>query len=81
MENYDPKGKYYCTPLINLIRQNPKNDVMRANLIGLIEHGAKLDIVDSDGRDPIIHSVIINNTMVLTIMLENKKALKVNPNG
>jgi len=54
---------------------------MRQNLIGLIEHGAKLDIVDSDGRDPLMHAIMNNNTMVVRILLENKKALKVNPNG
>lgn len=23
MDSYDPKGKYHCTPLINLLRLNP----------------------------------------------------------
>jgi len=54
---------------------------MRQNLIGLIEYGAKLDIVDSDGRDPLMHAIMNNNTMVVKILLENKKALKVNSNG
>lgn len=48
---------------------------MRNNLIGLIEYGAKLDVRDSDGRDPIMHAVINNNAMVLDIMLKNNKAL------
>jgi ankyrin repeat protein len=67
-----------CTPIINLIRTNPKNEVMRSNLIGLIEHGAKINVTDSDGRDPIMHAIIKNNIMVVTILLENKRALKVN---
>jgi len=49
---------------------------MRNNLIGLIEGGAKLDIADSDCRDPIMHAIINNNAMVLRIMLENKKELR-----
>jgi ankyrin repeat protein len=53
---------------------------MRSNLIGLIEHGAKLNIVDSDGRDPIMHAIMKNNTMVVTILLENKRALQINQN-
>ena len=70
--SYDPRGAYRCTPLINLLRQNPKNEVMRQNLIGLIEFGARLDVVDSDGRDPIMHAIITNNAMVVKILLENK---------
>lgn len=50
-------------------------------MIGLIEHGAKLDVLDSDGRDPIMHAIMKNNTMVVTILLENKRALKMNPEG
>ena len=61
LSNYDANGKYFTTPLINLIRQNPKNEIMRGNLIGLIEHGAKLDFLDSDGRDAIMHAVKKNN--------------------
>jgi len=79
--NYDPKGKYYCTPLINLIRQNPKNEIIRQNLIGLIEFGARLDVLDSDGRDPIMHAIINNNTMVVKILLENKNNLHYNTYG
>lgn len=55
--------------------------MLRNNLIGLIEYGAKLDVVDSDGRDPIMHAIIQNNEMVVKILLENKKALNVNING
>ncbi len=54
---------------------------MRNNLIGLLEFGAKLDIVDSDGRDPIMHAIIKDNVMVLKILFENKKTLKFNTNG
>lgn len=81
LDDYDPKGKYYATPLINLIRQEPNNEILRNNLIGLIEYGAKLDVVDSDGRDPIMHAIINNNTMVVEILLENKKALHINLNN
>jgi hypothetical protein len=38
---------------------------MRRNLIGLIEFGAKLNVVDSDGRDPIMHAIIKDNQMAL----------------
>jgi hypothetical protein len=78
LASYDTKGQYYCSPLINLIRQNPQNEVMRNNLIGLLEFGAKLDVVDSDGRDPIMHAIIRDNAMVLRLMLENKKTLNLN---
>lgn len=81
LEEYDPKGQYYCTPLINLLRLNPQGETMRNNLIGLLEFGARLDIVDSDGRDPVMHAVIKDNEMVLKMLLENKKALKVNLQG
>jgi ankyrin repeat protein len=67
--------------LINLLRQNPQGEVMRNNLIGLIEYGAKLDLVDSDGRDPIMHAIIKNNVMVLKMLFENKKTLKFNTSG
>jgi ankyrin repeat protein len=70
---YDPKGQYYCTPLINLLRLNPQNETMRNNMIGLLEFGAKLDIVDSDGRDPIMHAIVKNNVMALRMMLENQR--------
>lgn len=73
---YNPQGKYLCTPIITLIRLNPKNEIMRSNLIGLIEHKAKINIVDSDGRDPIMHAIMSNNEMVLTILLENKRSLE-----
>ena len=59
-----------------MIRLNPKNEIMRSNLIGLIEHKAKINIVDSDGRDPIMHAIMSNNEMVLTILLENKRSLE-----
>lgn len=45
-------------------------------MIGLIEHKAKINIVDSDGRDPIMHAIMSNNEMVLTILLENKRSLE-----
>ena len=64
LASYDSK-KYYCTPLINLMRLNPTNEIMRNNLIGLIEFGAKLNITDSDGRDPIMHAIMNDNAMVL----------------
>ena len=54
---------------------------MRGNLIGLIEFGAKLDVVDSDGRDPIMHAIMKDNVMVVKMLLENKKSLNHNPNG
>jgi ankyrin repeat protein len=54
---------------------------MRNNLIGLLEFGSKLDIVDSDGRDPIMHAIIKNNVMVLRMLFENKKTLKFNTSG
>lgn len=79
MDSYDPRGKYYSSILINLIRKNPKQEILRNNIIGLIEHGAKINVSDSDGRDPIMHAIMNNNTMVLKILLENKKALNVNP--
>ena len=79
MDSYDSKGKYYCTPFINLVRRNTKNEILRNNIIGLIEYGAKLNYVDSDGRDPIMHAIMNNNTMVIKILLENQKALNVNP--
>lgn len=78
MDTYDPKGIYKCTPLINLIRVQNNNEVLRSNIIGLIENGAKIDICDSDGRDPVMHAIIVDNTMVLRILMENKKALRVN---
>lgn len=79
LESYDPKGDYHCTPLINLVRLNPQNEVMRNNLIGLIEFGAKLNVTDSDGRDPIMHAIMKDNVMVLKMLFENKKQLHLNP--
>jgi hypothetical protein len=81
MHNYDPKGPYHCSLLVHLVRQNGENEQLRNSLIGLIEFGAKLDVVDSDGRDPIMYAIINNNTMVVKLLLENKKALKVDPNA
>ena len=54
---------------------------MRNNLIGLLEFGAKLDVVDSDGRDPIMHAIIKDNVMVLKMLFENKKTLQFNTSG
>ena len=54
---------------------------MRNNLIGLVEFGAKLDITDSDGRDPIIHAIMKDNAMVLKMLFENKKNLSINLEG
>ena len=79
--SYDPKGEYLCTPLINLIRQNPQNETMRNNLIGLLEFGAKVDITDSDGRDPIMHAIMKDNEMVLKMIFDNKTQLKLNTNA
>lgn len=79
--SYDPTGQYYCTPLINLLRQNPQNETMRNNLIGLIEFGAKLNITDSDGRDPVMHAIMKNNAMALKMLFENKSKLHLNVQG
>jgi ankyrin repeat protein len=38
----------------------------------LIKYGAKIDVVDSDGRDAIIYSVINNNEYLLRLLLTNK---------
>jgi ankyrin repeat protein len=54
---------------------------MRNNLIGLIEYGAKLNITDSDGRDPIMYAIMKDNTMVIKMLFENKKMLHINPQG
>lgn len=48
---------------------------MRNNLIGLIEFGAKLDIVDSDGRDAVMLAIMKDNVMVIKMLLENKQSL------
>ena len=63
------------------MRRNGKNEVLRNNLIGLIEYGAKLNVVDSDGRDAIMHAIMNNNVMVVRILVENKKALHMNLQG
>lgn len=81
MDEYDSKGKYMTSPLINLVRRNGKNEILRNNLIGLIEYGAKLNVVDSDGRDAIMHAIMNNNVMVVRILVENKKALNMNLQG
>jgi hypothetical protein len=54
---------------------------MRNNLIGLMEYGAKVDVTDSDGRDPIMHAIIKDNEMVLKLIFDNKKALQLNTEG
>ena len=76
--SYDPSGQYYCTPIINLLRLNPQNETMRNNLIGLIEFGAKLDITDSDGRDPVMHAIMKDNTMALKMLFDNKSSAHIN---
>ena len=81
LESYDPKGKYFTTALINTIRREPNNETLRNNIIGLIEFGAKLNVVDSDGRDAVMHAIIANNEMVVRIFLENKKTLHINLAG
>lgn len=48
------------------------------NIIGLIENGAKLNVVDSDGRDPIMYAIMKDNIPLLKLLLENNKALLVN---
>jgi len=54
---------------------------MRNNLIGLIEFGAKLNITDSDGRDPVMHAIMKNNAMALKMLFENKSKLYLNVQG
>jgi hypothetical protein len=54
---------------------------MRNNLIGLMEYGAKVDVTDSDGRDPIMHAIIKDNEMVLKLIFDNKKELQLNTEG
>jgi hypothetical protein len=46
-----------------------------------LEFGAKVDVTDSDGRDPIMHAIIKDNEMVLKMIFENKKALHLNTNA
>lgn len=48
---------------------------MLENVIGLIENGAKLNVVDSDGRDPIMHAIMKDNIPLLKLILDNKKTL------
>lgn len=73
MGSYQPEGKYFTTPLINVIRLNQENDVQCQNIMGLMEYGAKLNIVDSDGRDPLMHAIMNNNVKVVKMLLDNKK--------
>lgn len=54
---------------------------MRNNLIGLIEFGAKLNITDSDGRDPVMHAIMKDNTMALKMLFENKSNAHINLHG
>jgi len=51
---------------------------MRSNIIGLMENGAKLNIVDSDGRDPIMYAVMQNNKETLKMLLDNISSGNVN---
>lgn len=81
LASYDPKGQYFCTPIINLMRLNSQNEIMRNNLIGLVEFGARLDITDSDGRDAIMHAIMKDNGMVLKVLFENKSNLHINLAG
>lgn len=51
------------------------------NLIGLIEAGAKLNITDSDGRDPIMYAIMKNDERILKLFLDNIKSTSVNKEG
>ena len=50
------------------------------NLIGLLEFGAKLNVVDSDGRDAIMHAVKQNNMELLELLLQNKNVSSLDKN-
>jgi hypothetical protein len=61
-----------------MIRQAPSFEtVMRPNIIGLLEHGARLNVVDSDGRDPLMHAIICNNEPLAKMLLDNQKVGKI----
>ena len=67
------KTDYRCTILIHTIRQNAKfKDIMRKNILGLFQHGVTLNIVDSDGRDAMMHAIILNNKDLVQLLLDNK---------
>lgn len=73
-QGYDPKKPYKCTILINMIRQAPSFEmVIRNNILGLLESKAKLNVVDSDGRDALMHAIISNNEALVKMLLENRK--------
>lgn len=68
-----------CTLLINVIRQETRFfDIMKHNIIGLMEHGAKLNVVDSDGRDPCDYAIMQNNEDLLKMLLDNAKSGNIN---
>jgi ankyrin repeat protein len=41
--------------------------------MGLMEYGAKLNITDSDGRDPLMYAIMNNNEKVVKMLLDNYK--------
>lgn len=77
-EDYDPKGQYKTTFLINVIRQCTDPKMKIENIIGLIENGAKLNRVDSDGKDPIMYTIQQNDIDTLKMFLDNKNQVHVN---
>lgn len=74
VESQDP---YICTILINLVRQmasakeEDDQKKLHQGIMGLLQYGARLNAVDSDGRDAMAYAVMNNNVALVELFIKN----------
>lgn len=72
---------YQCTLLTNIIRKLAYKAItndsapLRSNVLAMMHFGAKVDILDSDGRDPLIYSIKSNNINLVDFLIQNRAKL------
>ena len=71
--SFPEEVNYKCSILINIIRHSAVDmEFMRPNLQCLFEFGAKLDVIDSSGRDVLMYAIIHNDMDLVKFLLNNK---------
>lgn len=72
-ESFPDDKNYKCSIIINIIRHAAIDmEYMRPNLQCLFEFGAKLNVVDSHGRDALMYAIMHNDFELVRFLLNNK---------
>ena len=80
---YDDKI-YQTTPILKVVRSlchelaSSSQRVLQNNLMGLLNHGARFNVLDSENRDAMFYAIQANNEELVDFLLKNQSSGNLN---